>query len=67
MKTIFLIQHTESEHHVNHHIGAQYEWNLTARGRVQSGRACVLRGGGLSDISAIYGNVRLTGREGGVM
>ncbi len=38
MKTIFLIQHTESEHHVNHHIGAWYEWNLTARGREQAFR-----------------------------
>ena len=38
MKTIILIQHTESEHHVNHHIGAQYEWNLTARGREQAFR-----------------------------
>ena len=38
MKTILLIQHTESEHHVNHHIGAQYEWNLTARGREQAFR-----------------------------
>ena len=39
MKTIFLIQHTESEHHVNHHIGAWYEWNLTARGREQAFRS----------------------------
>ena len=38
MKTIILIQHTESEHHVNHHIGAQYEWKLTARGREQAFR-----------------------------
>ena len=38
MKTIILIQHTESEHHVNHHIGAQYEWNLTAWGREQAFR-----------------------------
>ena len=38
MKTIILIQHTESEHHVNHHIGAQYEWNLTVRGREQAFR-----------------------------
>ena len=38
MKTIILVQHTESEHHVNNHIGAWHEWNLTARGREQAFR-----------------------------
>ncbi len=38
MKSMILVQHTESEHHVNDHIGAGYEWNLTARGREQAFR-----------------------------
>lgn len=38
MKTIILIQHTESEHHINSHIGAWREWNLTSRGREQAFR-----------------------------
>ena len=38
MKSIFTVQHTESEHHVNGHIGAGYDWPLTARGREQAFR-----------------------------
>ena len=38
MKTIFTVQHTESEHHINGHIGAGYDWPLTARGRDQAFR-----------------------------
>lgn len=38
MKTIILVQHTESEHHLNGHIGAWYDWNLTAEGRKQAFR-----------------------------
>ena len=38
MKTIILVQHTESEHHVNNHIGAWHDWNLTAQGRDQAFR-----------------------------
>ena len=38
MKTIILVQHTESEHHINGHIGAWQDWNLTARGREQASR-----------------------------
>ena len=37
-QTIILIQQTESEHHVSGHIGAGYDWNLTARGREQAFR-----------------------------
>ena len=36
MKTIILVQHTESEHHINGHIGAWQDWNLTAKGRDQA-------------------------------
>ena len=36
MKTIILVQHTESEHHINGHIGAWQDWNLTAKGREQA-------------------------------
>ena len=35
-KTIIAVQHTESEHHVNGHIGAWGDWSLTARGREQA-------------------------------
>ena len=38
MKTIILVQHTESEHHINGHIGAWQDWNLTERGREQAFR-----------------------------
>ena len=38
MKTLFMVQHTESEHHINGHIGAGYDWPLTARGREQAFR-----------------------------
>ena len=38
MKTIILVQHTESEHHINGHIGAWQDWNLTAKGREQAFR-----------------------------
>ena len=36
MKTIILVQHSESEHHINGHIGAWQDWNLTERGRKQA-------------------------------
>ena len=35
-KIIITVQHTESEHHINGHIGAWGEWNLTGRGRQQA-------------------------------
>lgn len=35
-KIIITVQHTESEHHINGHIGAWGEWNLTERGRQQA-------------------------------
>ena len=38
MKTIITVQHTESEHHINGHIGAWHDWKLTARGRDQAFR-----------------------------
>ncbi|MBR4502061.1 MAG: histidine phosphatase family protein [Clostridia bacterium] len=38
MKIIVLVQHTESEHHINNHIGAWLDWNLTERGRAQAFR-----------------------------
>jgi len=38
MKTLFMVQHTESEHHINGHIGAGHDWPLTARGREQAFR-----------------------------
>ena len=38
MKTIILVHHTESEHHINGHIGAWQDWNLTAKGREQAFR-----------------------------
>ncbi|MBR3739089.1 MAG: histidine phosphatase family protein [Clostridia bacterium] len=36
MKTIILVQHTESEHHINGCIGAWQDWQLTQRGREQA-------------------------------
>ena len=35
-KIIITVQHTESEHHVNGHIGAWGDWPLTERGRQQA-------------------------------
>ena len=35
-KIIITVQHTESVHHVNGHIGAWGEWDLTERGRLQA-------------------------------
>ena len=35
-KIIITVQHTESEHHVNGHIGAWGDWPLTGRGRQQA-------------------------------
>ena len=35
-KLIIMIQHTESVHHTNGHIGAGYDWELTERGRQQA-------------------------------
>ncbi|MBR1749765.1 MAG: histidine phosphatase family protein [Ruminococcus sp.] len=35
-KIIITVQHTESEHHTNGMIGAQYDWELTERGRQQA-------------------------------
>ena len=38
MKEIILVQHTESEHHLNGHIGAWEDWQLTEHGREQAFR-----------------------------
>ena len=38
MKTILMVQHTESEHHINGHIGAWQDWPLTGSGREQASR-----------------------------
>ena len=38
MKIIILVQHTESEHHINGHIGAWEDWNLTTKGGEQAFR-----------------------------
>ena len=38
MKHIILVQHTESEHHVNGCIGAWHDWQLTERGLGQAVR-----------------------------
>ena len=38
MKTILTVQHTESEHHLNGHIGAWQDWALTEHGREQAFR-----------------------------
>ncbi len=35
-KIIVTVQHTESEHHINGHIGAWGEWDLTEKGRQQA-------------------------------
>ena len=38
MKTIIMVQHTESEHHLNGHIGAWQDWSLTENGKRQAFR-----------------------------
>lgn len=35
-KILMLVQHTESEHHVNGMIGSGYEWHLTGHGKEQA-------------------------------
>lgn len=35
-KTIIMVQHTESQHHINSMIGAWGDWELTERGRKQA-------------------------------
>ena len=37
-KTIIMVQHTESEHHLNGMIGACYDWALTENGKKQANR-----------------------------
>ena len=55
MKTIILVQHTESEHHVNGCIGAWQDWNLTERGRGQAFRIGEwLRGAGCDDSWSMF-------------
>ena len=55
MKTIILVQHTESEHHVNNHIGAWHDWDLTARGREQAFRIGEwLKRGGCDDTCSMF-------------
>ena len=36
MKTIYTVQHTQSEHHVNGYVGAWGNWNLTELGKEQA-------------------------------
>ena len=36
MKTIYTVQHTQSEHHVNGYVGAWGNWNLTELGKSQA-------------------------------
>lgn len=35
-KTIITVEHTESEHHLNGHVGAWGDWPLTGNGRKQA-------------------------------
>ena len=41
MKTIFTVQHTQSEHHTNGMVGSWTDWNLTELGRQQADRIAV--------------------------
>ena len=36
MKTIYTVQHTQSEHHINGMVGSWTDWNLTDLGRQQA-------------------------------
>ena len=38
MKTIFTVQHTQSEHHTNGMVGSWTDWNLTELGKQQAER-----------------------------
>ena len=38
MKSIFTVQHTQSEHHINGMIGSWTDWNLTELGKQQAER-----------------------------
>ena len=38
MKTIFTVQHTQSEHHINGMVGSWTDWSLTALGKQQADR-----------------------------
>lgn len=48
-KSIIMVQHTESEHHLNGMIGACYDWELTENGKAQADRI----GQWLTDLSDI--------------
>ena len=37
-KTIIMVQHTESEHHLNGMIGACYDWEFTENGKKQANK-----------------------------
>ena len=41
MKTIFTVQHTQSEHHTNGMVGSWTDWNLTELGKQQADQIAV--------------------------
>ncbi len=64
MKTILLVQHTESEHHINNHIGAWCDWNLTARGREQAFRIGEwLKGAGCDNTWTMFVSPQIRARQ----
>ena len=41
MKSIFTVQHTQSEHHTNGMVGSWTDWNLTELGKQQAERIAI--------------------------
>ena len=64
MKDIILIQHTESEHHINGRIGAWQDWKLTEKGREEALRIGEwLRGAGCDDTWAMFVSPQIRARQ----
>ena len=64
MKDIILVQHTESEHHINGRIGAWQDWKLTEKGREEALRTGEwLRGAGCDDTWAMFVSPQIRARQ----
>lgn len=64
MKDIILVQHTESEHHINGRIGAWQDWKLTEKGREEALRIGEwLRGAGCDDTWAMFVSPQIRARQ----
>ena len=59
-----MVQHTESEHHINGRIGAWQDWKLTEKGREEALRIGEwLRGAGCDDTWAMFVSPQIRARQ----